>query len=182
MLYVLGGAPRADKTTIARSFTRKTGIPWFDIDFLKMGLARGWPECGVHPREGDRKTARRLWPIVKEMALTYVEEEEDILLEGTYLLPEYLAELQVTESEPVRACFVGFAEADTKAKVEEMRRYTGGVRDWLDGKGDAAANVEFLKGFRATIRDACSQRGLKYFENPTCHPRTIDEVVRFLRG
>lgn len=63
------------------------------------------------------------------MALTYFEEKEDILLKGTYLLPEYVAELQVAESEPVRVCFVGFAGADTKTKVEETRRYTGGVGD-----------------------------------------------------
>ena len=173
MLYVLGGTPRAGKTTIARSFTRKTGIPWFGIDFLKMGLARGVPECGVHPTEGDLKTARKLWPVVKEMALTYVEEEEDVLLEGTYLLPEYVVELQAAVSEPIRACFVGFVEVDTKAKVEEMRRYTGGVGDWLHGKGDDVASVEFLKGFSASIRGACSQYGLKYFENSTDHPKTV---------
>ena len=182
MLYVLGGTPRAGKTTIARGFTRATGIPWFGIDFLKMGLARGFPAYGVHPMEGDRKTARRLWPIVKEMALTYVEEEEDILLEGTYMLPEYVVELQAAVSEPMRACFVGFAEVDTRAKVEEMRRYTGGVGDWLHGEGDAVTNVEFLKEFSASIREACSQFGLKYFENSTDHPKVIDEVVSFLKG
>jgi hypothetical protein len=47
------------------------------------------------------------------MAMTYVEEAEDYLIEGTYLLPEYVAELHQTLEDRIRACFVGFAEIDT---------------------------------------------------------------------
>ena len=93
MLYLVGGSPRAGKSTIARKFLSQTGVPYFGLDYLKMGLARGLPEYGVDPNNDDRITAQKLWPVVKGMAMTYVENKEDCLLEGVYLLPEYAAEL-----------------------------------------------------------------------------------------
>ena len=73
MLYLVGGSPRAGKPTIARRFVSKTGIPCFGLDYLKMGLARGLPEYGVDPNKDDLVTAKQLWPIVRGMAMTYVQ-------------------------------------------------------------------------------------------------------------
>lgn len=65
MLYLLGGSPRAGKSTTARQFLCETGIPYFGLDYLKMGIARGLPEYGVDPNGGDLIIAKQLWPVVK---------------------------------------------------------------------------------------------------------------------
>jgi hypothetical protein len=82
MLYVVGGAPRAGKTPIDGKFTRDTGIPFFSIDYLKMGLSRGIPEYGVIPNKDDLITAGQLWPVLQGMGRTYLENNGDNLLEG----------------------------------------------------------------------------------------------------
>jgi adenylate kinase family enzyme len=52
MLYLLGGSPRAGKSTMAKKFLSETGVPYFGLDYLKMGIARGKPEYGVDPNGG----------------------------------------------------------------------------------------------------------------------------------
>ena len=183
MLYLLGGSPRAGKSTIGRKFTSETGIPYFGLDYLKMGIARGWPESGVDPNGGDLKIAKKIWPVVKGMAMTLVEEGEDCLLEGTYLLPEYVVELQQMYKDKIRACFIGYTEIDTWEKVRQIREYgmPSGALSWVKGEGDRE-NVEFLKRFSVYIKDECNKYSLTYFENASDHWGTVAEVARFLKG
>ena len=181
MLHLLGGAPRAGKTTISHKFTRQTRIPSLGLDYLKMGLARGLPHLGIDPLEGDRITAGKLWPVVRGMAHTYVENREDILLEGACILPEYAAELCRDLPGQIHSCFVGYADIDTAAKVEQLRRYAGDNGDWSsDDDDEAIENVEFLKSFSQEIRLECERYGLRYFESSPDHWSTIDAVLRYL--
>jgi putative acetyltransferase len=185
MLYLLGGSPRAGKSTMAKQFTSETGIPCFELDYLKMGIARGMPEYGLDPNGGDRIIAEQLWPVVKGMAMTYVENSEDCLLEGTYLLPEYVVELQQMYGDETRACFVGYTQIDTWNKVRQLRDYGVLSGDWDLSSGndeEARQKVEFLKQFSMYIKAECDRYGLMYFENSSDHWKTIDEVVRFLGG
>ena len=43
MLFIVGGAARSGKSIIAREYLRRTGTPYFSLDFLVMGLAAGAP-------------------------------------------------------------------------------------------------------------------------------------------
>lgn len=184
MLYLLGGSPRVGKTTTSKLFLTETGIPYLGLDYLKMGIARGWPDCGVDPNDGDLVIAEQLWPVVKGMALTLYERDEDYMLEGTYLLPEYVADLQEMIGGSIRACFVGCAEVDTWEKVLQIRNYgkLNGEMDWSsDNDEEAILQVEFLKEFSAYMKDECEKYGLKYFESSSDHAKTIENIVRYLK-
>lgn len=180
MLYLVGGAPRAGKTNLSKRFLEATGIPYFGIDYLKMGIARGLPEFGLDPNSNDMLIARKLWPIVRGMVRTYVENEETCLLEGAYFLPEYVAELREELPGQIRSCFIGYAEIDTKTMVRQLRHYDDATMDlgWVDG--DDSENVEFLKAFSRYVKEECEKHSLKYFENSTNYWKTLDAAVRYL--
>ncbi len=82
MLYLLGGAARTGKTTIAQAFLSKTGIPFFSLDFLMMGFANGLPEYGLDPEADELLVAEQLWPVVRAMLTAMVEEEIDYWSKG----------------------------------------------------------------------------------------------------
>lgn len=184
MLYLLAGSPRAGKTTLSKKFTLETGIPSFGLDYLKMGLARGAPSLGVNPNDGDLNIAKQIWPIVNGMALTYIENSEDYLLEGTYLLPEYVAELQQIYENQIRSCFMGYAEMDIKEKARHIRDY--GIKnhemDWSsDDEKEALEKAKFLQEFSIHIKTGCNKYSLTYFESAMDHQKTISDVIQFLR-
>jgi hypothetical protein len=184
MLYLLAGAPRSGKSTIARRFVQETGIPCFSLDFLMMGFARGLPEYGVDPEDDEWTVAELLWPVVKGMAATVVEEQVDYLMEGVQLQPKHVWELCEELGGEVRSCFVGFAELGTMTKFQELRAFGGGPDDWLWDLGDRELlrEIERLRAFSTRLRNECSKYGLKYFEATGDLQRTVDAVVQYLKG
>lgn len=182
-LFLIGGSPRAGKSTAARRFTSETGIPCFELDYLKMGIARGMPEYGLDPDNDDLVIARQLWPVVKGMAMTYVENSQDCLLEGAYLLPEYANELRQMYGDKIRACFVGYAEIDVWQKVGQLRDYGGLTGDWdwsSEDDNEAIRKVELLKLFSVYVKAECEKYDLTFFENSSDHWAAIEEIVQFL--
>jgi hypothetical protein len=184
MIYLLGGAARTGKTRMAREFLAQTGIPFFSLDFLMMGFANGLPEYGVDPEADELSIAEQLGPVIKAMATAMIEEEVDYLMEGVQLHPRYAWELREQFPGLVRACFVGFACADTAAKLQEIRRFGGGADDWLRDYSDEQLfhEVERLKELSARLRDACGQYGLKYVEASSDLAGTATGVIRYLAG
>jgi predicted kinase len=74
MLYLLGGASRAGKSTLARRLLMQQCIPYFSIDALMMGFVNGMPEFGLDPDESEQARAVRLWPLLRAMAVNFLEE------------------------------------------------------------------------------------------------------------
>jgi hypothetical protein len=185
MIYLLGGAPRAGKTTAGHRFTERTGVSCFSIDYLKMGLVRGMPEFGLDVYD-DSGTAEKLWPILRGMIHTYAEEDDSILLEGYYLWPVHVAQLSRELDVHIRSCFIGYCEIPTMQKVHDMREHDPG--GWLRGPGGwsdesdegATEMVEHLKSVSRQIRAECMKYGFRYFDDAGDREGLLAEVTGFL--
>lgn len=182
MLYLLGGAARAGKSTIAHKFLAATGTPFFCLDYLMMGVAKGAPLLGVDPNADDLHTATLLTPVIKAMAVAMIENGENYLLEGVQLHPALAAELLARFPGQVTACFLGYADADVTAKVAAIRTFGGVNNDWLASANDTTLTqtVADLVRLSQHLRAACQQADLRYFEISTHFTATIDAVVDFL--
>ncbi len=184
MLYLLGGAARTGKTTIAQTFLSKTSIPFFSLDFLMMGFADGMPEFGLDPDADELLVAEQLWPVVGAMLSAMVEDEVDYLVEGVQLHPKHAWELCEKFAGRVRVCFVGFAKVDTLVKLEEIRRFGGGADDWMRHYPDEQViqEIERLKNLSVRLEDACQQYGIKYVEASDDLSDTVADVMRYFTG
>ncbi len=125
MIYLLGGAPRAGKSTIARKFLSETGIPFFDLDYLMMGLANGFPEYGINPNDHELTVGEKLWPIVNSMVIAMIENKFDYLIEGAQIHPSHAWELYNEYEGCLRVSFIGFANIDTMEKLHQIRSFRG---------------------------------------------------------
>jgi hypothetical protein len=184
MLYLIGGAARAGKSAIARRFLDETGVTYFGLDYVMMGQAVGAPDSGVDPEDDELHIAELLWPIIRAMATAMLENEEDYLLEGVQLTPAHVRELCDAWPDDVRACFVGYADVETQAKMAQLRRYCGGPDDWLRDYDDAALarEVERIKAQSAFLRSECARLGIAYFEAGLAREETVGAVVVYLRS
>ena len=83
MIILLTGASHTGKTLLAQRMLEKYKYPYLSIDHLKMGLIRsGNAELG--PEDDDALT-EYLWPIVREIIKTAVENRQDLIVEGCYV-------------------------------------------------------------------------------------------------
>ena len=88
MLYMIGGAPRSGKTTLARRMLAEHGVPYFSIDTLIASLASAEPELGMRVSDPALKRMEVVWPTIRKVASDVLQSGDDLLLEGDVLLPE----------------------------------------------------------------------------------------------
>ena len=83
MVILITGASHTGKTVLAQKLLEKYGIPYLSIDHLKMGLIRSG-YIKLTPEE-DNALTDCLWPIIREMIKTSIENGQNLIIEGCYI-------------------------------------------------------------------------------------------------
>lgn len=83
MVVLITGASHTGKTVLAQKLLETYGYPYFSLDHLKMGLIRSG-YVTMTPFDDDAMTAY-LWPVVREMIKTVIENEQNLIIEGGYI-------------------------------------------------------------------------------------------------
>ena len=83
MVILITGATHTGKTMLAQRMLERYGYPYLSIDHLKMGLIRsGQTDLSV---EDDDALTAYLWPIVREIVKTAIENRQNLIVEGCYI-------------------------------------------------------------------------------------------------
>ena len=80
MIILITGASHTGKTLLAQKMLEKYKCPYLSIDQLKMGLIRSG-NTNLTPEDDDELTDY-LWPIVREMIKTAIENEQNLIVDG----------------------------------------------------------------------------------------------------
>ena len=125
MIVLITGASHTGKTLLAQRILEKKKMPYLSMDHVKMGLIRSG-NTALTPYDDDRMTDY-LWPIVREIIKTAVENRQDLTVEGCYVpadwekdfAPEYLREIRF-------ACLV-MAEDYIRAHFDIIRECASAI-------------------------------------------------------
>ena len=83
MIVLITGASHTGKTVLAQKLLEKYKYPYLSIDHLKMGLIRsGYTRLTP---EDDSKLTDYMWPIIREMIKTAIENKQNLIIEGCYI-------------------------------------------------------------------------------------------------
>ena len=157
MIILIAGATHVGKTAYAQRLLEKYQYPYLSIDHLKMGLIRSG-HTNLTPMDDDKLTDY-LWPIVREMVKTAIENKQNLIVEGCYIPFDwekdfdegYLQDIQyVCLIMSRRYIETHFADIVDKANVIEQRLDDSG----LDQQALIVENEENLA--------QCIARGLPY--------------------
>ena len=83
MIILITGASHIGKTLLAQRMLEKYNYSYLSIDHLKMGLIRSG-NTGLTPEDDDALTTY-LWPIVREIIKTAIENRQNLIVEGCYI-------------------------------------------------------------------------------------------------
>ena len=83
MIILITGASHTGKTLLAQRMLEKYKYPYLSIDHLKMGLIRS--RYATLTSEDDDALTDYLWPVIREMIKTAVENEQNLIVEGCYI-------------------------------------------------------------------------------------------------
>ncbi|MBQ3603004.1 MAG: adenylate kinase [Clostridia bacterium] len=84
MIILILGASHTGKTALAQKLLEKYKYPYLSIDHLKMGLIRSG-NTELTPLSDDDELTAYLWPIVREMIKTAIENKQNMIVEGCYI-------------------------------------------------------------------------------------------------
>ena len=99
MIILLTGATHTGKTLLAQKLLEKYHYSYLSMDHVKMGLIRSGVTT-LTP-DNDEKMTGFLWPIIREIIKTAIENEQNLIVEGCYVpadwekdfLPKYRKEI-----------------------------------------------------------------------------------------
>ena len=83
MVILITGASHTGKTNLAQKILEKYNFNYLSIDHLKMGLIRSG-NTTLTPYD-DEELTEYLWEIVKEIIKTIIENNQNIVIEGSYI-------------------------------------------------------------------------------------------------
>lgn len=83
MIILITGASHTGKTLLAQQFLEKFKYSYLSIDHLKMGLIRSG-NTELTPYD-DKKITEYIWPIVREIIKTAIENKQNLIVEGCYI-------------------------------------------------------------------------------------------------
>ena len=81
MIVLITGASHVGKTVLAQRLLEKYKYPYLSMDHLKMGLIRSG-NTELTPISDDGAMTAYLWPIVREMIKTAIENKQNLIVEG----------------------------------------------------------------------------------------------------
>ncbi|MDO4292413.1 MAG: AAA family ATPase [Eubacteriales bacterium] len=83
MVVLITGASHTGKTALAQRLLETYQYPYLSIDHLKMGLIRSG-YTSLTPQDDDVLTDY-LWPVVREIVKTAIENRQNLIVEGCYI-------------------------------------------------------------------------------------------------
>ncbi len=137
MVVLIAGASHTGKTALAQRLLEKYSFPYLSIDHLKMGLIRSG-NTSLTP-EDDGELTEYLWPIVKEMIKTAIENNQNLIVEGCYIPFDWAKDFGDEYLCEIKYYCLAMSQEYIRAHFDDIKAYASVVEKRLD---DACCTLE----------------------------------------
>ena len=154
MIILIAGASHTGKTLLAQRMLEEYGYPHLSIDHLKMGLIRSG-NTDLTP-EDDEELTGYLWPIVREMVKTAVENGQNLIVEGCYIPPDWRRDFDEQYLQHIRFVCLAMSDEYIDAHFDEIRSHGSDIEKRLD---DSGCTRDSLKEDNRRYIESFAERG-----------------------
>lgn len=131
MIILITGALHTGKTALAQKLLEKYKYPYLSIDHLKMGLIRSG-NTKLTPMSDDRDLTAYLWPIVREIIKTAVENKQNLIVEGCYIPFDWQKDFTSEYLENIKYYCLIMSEGYIRRHFADIKRYADIIEQRLD--------------------------------------------------
>ena len=172
MIILITGASHTGKTLLAQRMLEKCKYPYFSIDHLKMGLIRSGI-TSLTPEDDDALTDY-LWPIVREMIKTAVENHQSLIVEGCYVPFEWRRDFDSNYLKNIRFMCLAMSEKYIENHFGEIIGHESEIESRLV-RADCAMDV--LKADNESIIDGFQRAGEQVIVIQEDYEETINRLL-----
>ena len=134
MIILITGASHTGKTLLAQRLLEKYKYPYLSIDHLKMGLIRSG-NTTLTPMSDDHHLTSYLWPIVREMVKTAIENKQNLIVEGCYIPFDWQKDFDGEYLENIKFYCLVMSEGYIRKHFTDIKRYANAIESRLDDEG-----------------------------------------------
>ena len=130
MIVLIAGASHTGKTALAQKLLEKYKYPYLSIDHLKMGLIRSG-NTELTPMD-DNELTEYLWPIVREMVKTAIENKQNLIVEGCYIPFDWQKDFDSNYLESIKYYCLVMSEKYIKNHFADIKNYANAIENRVD--------------------------------------------------
>ena len=157
MVILIGGSSHTGKTYWAHELVKRYHYSCLSLDHLKMGFIRSG-YTNLTP-EDDCQITDLLWPVVKEMVKTAVENGQDMIIEGCYFPFDWKKDFETEYLRQIRMVWLIMTGRYIRNHFCDIKEYANVIERRLDDSGCCA---EGLMRDNAVCLKACEEQGENY--------------------
>ena len=158
MIVLLTGASHTGKTLLAQKLLEKYKYPYLSIDHLKMGLIRSG-NTTLTPVSDDRALTDYLWPIVREMIKTAIENKQNLVVEGCYIPFEWAKDFDKEYLCEIRFYCLVMSDKYIERHFDNITKFASVIEDRGDDEG---WTIETARKENAQMLEQCIRYGAEY--------------------
>lgn len=157
MIVLISGASHTGKTALAQRILEKYKYPYLSIDHLKMGLIRSG-NTELTPMDDDKLTDY-LWPIVREMIKTAIENEQNLVVEGCYIPFDWQQDFEEKYLTEIKYYCLVMTESYIRNHFDNIKEYAGRIENRGD---DSWCTMELVLEDNIHYLEMCRKYGCNY--------------------
>ena len=127
MIILITGASHTGKTALAQKLLEKYKYPYLSIDHLKMGLIRSG-NAELTPMD-DTELVEYLWPIVREMIKTAIENNQNLIVEGCYIPFDWQKDFEQEYLEHIKYYCLVMSENYIRNHFADIKKYASVIEN-----------------------------------------------------
>lgn len=130
MIILITGASHTGKTALAQRLLERYKYPYLSIDHLKMGLIRsGYTKLTP---EDDNELTDYMWPIIREMIKTAIENNQNLIIEGCYIPFDWRKDFEKEYLNNIRYYCLVMSESYIKTHFCDIKKYASIIEKRFD--------------------------------------------------
>ena len=148
MIVMITGSSHTGKTLLAQKLLERYKYPYLSIDHLKMGMIRsGYTKLTP---EDDAELENYLWPVVREIIKTAIENRQNLIVEGCYIPFDWAKDFNENYLEQIRYYCLVMSADYIKTHFADIKKYANVVEkrlsdEWCTMEKVLVENARFLK-------------------------------------
>lgn len=158
MIILIAGASHSGKTVLAQKLLEKYKYPYLSIDHIKMGLIRSG-NTDLTPESKDEELTEYLWPIIREIIKTAVENKQNLIIEGCYIPFTWEKDFSEAYLQNIRYCCIVLSERYIKEHFADIKAHANDIEQRID---DSYCTEEAVLHDNAEQLKMCLKHKLRY--------------------
>lgn len=130
MVVLITGASHTGKTLLAQKILENYKYPYLSLDLLKMGLIRS-KNINLTPLDDD-ELADCLWPIIREIIKTAIENKQNLVVEGGYIPHNWSEDFTEEYKKEIKYYCIVMSKKYIENHFSDIKRYANKIESRMD--------------------------------------------------